>query len=420
MCGIAGWIGEISGPDHTAHVLAQKLKHRGPDDQGCKIWSGAGLVHTRLSIIDVSPSGRQPMSNETQSLWTVFNGELYNHRQLRNDLQQRGHRFVGHSDTEVLPHLYEESGAAFVNSIRGMFAFAIYDIPGRKLLLVRDRFGIKPLFYSFDSKRLLFCSEIGALRSLPGLDTRPNLQAIFDYSSLFFVPAPNTFIRSIKALEPGQCLEAQLVGDELRVRTWFYHKWTIAPDLGLTLPHAVREAEERVDRAVASQLESDVPLGVLLSGGIDSSLVSATAARFLNGNRVKTFNVRFPQDGYDETAAALRVSSHLNTNHRTLEIASYRGDWEGITSLLRSVGQPFADSSIFPAHALCRLTKTHVTVALSGDGGDEAFGGYNRFWQMELLKRFGDLPGVVRAPLAWLWESCGKNGAAGSQRDAVL
>ena len=219
MCGIAGSLGNLPCAEHHAKRMARALLHRGPDAYGIKSWPEATLVHTRLSIIDLSPAGTQPMANEDGTVWTVFNGEIYNHRELRQHLQSRGHVFRGRSDTEVLTHLYEEEGSEFVRRLRGMFAVAIYDTRNQVLLLARDRFGIKPLFYAPGSKRLAFASEIRALRELPDIDLEPDRQAIYDFAALFYIPAPETFYRGIRALEPGEILEARLDGEAISWKT---------------------------------------------------------------------------------------------------------------------------------------------------------------------------------------------------------
>src|SRR5262245_28743998 len=296
MCGIAGWLGSLPdnvGVDYAAHMV-QALRHRGPDAHGIRSWPEATLVHTRLSIIDLTPAGAQPMANEDGTVWTIFNGEIYNHRELRQDLESRGHLFNGHSDTEVLPHLYEEEGSEFVKRLRGMFALAIYDSRTRTLLLARDRFGIKPLFYAPGNYRLAFASEIRALLELPGVDTRPDRQAIYDFAALFYIPAPETFYTGIRALEPGEMLEANLGADTVSWKTRTYHQWSIAPDLALTIDQATDRADALLTTAVRRQMESDVTLGTLLSGGIDSSLVSFAAQESLGGG-LRTFNVSFPE-----------------------------------------------------------------------------------------------------------------------------
>lgn len=396
MCGIAGWIGWEPDRLERARRAARALRHRGPDGQGIEAWAEAALVHTRLSVIDLSPAGAQPMANEEGTVWTVFNGEIYNHRELRDSLQARGHRFKGRSDSEVLPHLYEEFGPAFVEKLRGMFAFAVYDARRRKLLLARDRFGIKPLFYAPSKARLAFASEIRTLKTLPGIDLRVNRQAMCDFAALLYIPAPQTVFTGIRALEPGEMLEAELNGEGVRWRTRKYHRWVIAPDPDLSLDRALRETERLLAQAVSRQLESDVPLGALLSGGIDSSLVSAAAQRSLDG-ALQTFNVRFPDPVYDETWAAVAVADHIGSRHRTLDMEGVPGTWDAVTDLLVHAGQPFADTSLFAVHAISRLMRRHVTVALSGDGGDEAFGGYRLHWQLGKIAQMQKLPRELRS-----------------------
>lgn len=391
MCGIGGWIGREPETPTLAERLIGAMRHRGPDGYGIQCWPEATLVHTRLSILDLSPLGAQPMANEDETVWTVFNGEIYNHRELRCDLEARGHRFMGHSDTEVLPHLYEEYGDRFVEKLRGMFALAIYDLENRKLVLARDRFGIKPLFYAPGTRRLAFASELGALLELPRVDTTPDRQAIYDFSALFYIPAPETFYVGIKALEPGQILRAQLAPSGISWEIRAYHRWTIAPDDSLSAAAATDQADGLLMAAIRRQMESDVPLGTLLSGGIDSSLVSVAAQDALD-TLLQTFNVRFPEKEYDETWAATAVANHIGSRHQTLDMSGNLGTWEDVTGLLLHVGQPYADTSLFAAHAVCRLMRQHVTVALSGDGGDEAFGGYNFFWQIARIARYQNLP----------------------------
>ena len=395
MCGIAGWLGTLPDSKRYAERIAQILQHRGPDEQGFRLWPGATLVHTRLSIIDLSPTGAQPMANEDGTVWTVFNGEIYNHHELRRRLESRGHRFKGHSDTEVLPHLYEEQGPAFVTELRGMFALALYDLRSHTLILARDRFGIKPLFYAPGRARLAFASEIRALLELPEVSTEPDRQAIYDFAALFYIPAPETFYSGIRALLPGEVLEAQLDTDRVSWKTRTYHHWVIAPDPTITIDEATHRTDALLHAAVSRQLESDVPLGTLLSGGIDSSLVSAAAQTALNGT-LRTFNVRFSEKEYDETPAAVAVAEHIGSHHHTLDIDENRGTWEYVQDLLLHAGQPFADTSLFALHGVCRLMRHYVTVVLSGDGGDEGFGGYDFYWWLRAIDRWQALPQLVR------------------------
>ncbi len=403
MCGIAGWLGTLPDSEKYASLMAQALHHRGPDAHGIRSWPEATLIHTRLSIIDLSPTGAQPMANADGTVWTVFNGEIYNHRALRRQLEARGHVFKGRSDTEILPHLYEEEGAEFVRKLRGMFALAMYDARTRTLLLARDRFGIKPLFYAPVPERLMFASEMRALRALPGIDVRPDRQAISDFAALFFIPAPETVYTGIRALQPGEMLEARLEAHGVSYTRRTYHQWGIAPNPTMTLAQAEERTAELLMPAVRSQMESDVPLGALLSGGIDSSLVSVAAQAALSA-QLQTFNVRFAEQAYDETWAAVAVARHIGSRHETLDMDDMRGTWDYITGVLRHAGQPFADTSLFAVHAVCRLMRRHVTVALSGDGGDEGFGGYDLYRQIASIARWQTLPvpvcGGISAALA--------------------
>ncbi len=392
MCGIGGWIGRQEGGGEAADRMRRALHHRGPDAYGVRSFPSATLVHTRLSIIDLSETGTQPMANETGTVWSVFNGEIYNHRELRSYLEQKGHRFRGHSDSEVIPHLYEELGAGFVERLRGMFAIAIYDSRAQTLLLVRDRFGIKPLFYAPTKSRLAFASELKALLCVKGIDTRPDRQAIYDSAALFYIPAPGTFYQGIRALQAGEILEASSLSDgAISWKARRYWKGVIAPDQGLSLSEAVDRAEELIATAVQRQLESEVPLGSLLSGGIDSSLVSAAAQRTLQG-RLRTYNVRFSDQKYDETSSAIAVAQHIGSHHMTLDMDEGQGTWESVINLLTHAGQPFADTSLFGVNAVCRLMRDHVTVALSGDGGDEGFGGYDVYWRLARIAQMQRLP----------------------------
>lgn len=396
MCGIGGWLGTVPGANHYAGRMANALIHRGPDEHGIWSTSQATLVHTRLSIIDLSPAGAQPLSNEDRSVWVVFNGEIYNHRELRKDLKLRGHTLIGHSDAQVIPHLYEEYGYDFPAKLSGMYAIALFDTKNQKLLLVRDRFGIKPLFYASSPDRLAFASEIGALRTLPGIDDRVDKQALYDFVALSYIPAPATFYTSIRALEPGTILQAQINAHEItsnKIST--YHKWSICPDMGLNLAGAADRGDALITAAVRRQMESDVPLGTLLSGGIDSSLVSAAAQKAINGGELRTFSVRFSDAEYDETWAAMETARSIGSHHQVLDMVDGQGTWDHVSHLLRSTGQPFADTSLFAVNAVCRMMRQHVTVALSGDGGDEGFGGYDLFWQLATIARRQLLPSHV-------------------------
>jgi asparagine synthase (glutamine-hydrolysing) len=408
MCGIAGWLGHQTDKEQLTACMLKALYHRGPDGNGIKSWPEASLIHTRLSIIDLSPAGAQPMANEDRTIWSVFNGEIYNHRELRHSLEARGHVFRGRSDSEILPHLYEEEGIDFVAKLRGMFAFAIYDTRRRALFLARDRFGIKPLFYAPMPHRLAFASEIPGLLELPDIDKEPDRQAIYDFAALFYIPAPETFYTGIRALQPGELLEAQWDVQRISWRTRSYHQWSITPDPGITLDEAVDRSEALVTAAVRRQMESDVPIGALLSGGIDSSLISAVAQQGSRG--LRTFNVRFPEKDFDETWAAVAVANHIGSRHTTLDMDGGQGTWERVKELLLHTGQPFADVSLFAVNAICRLMRRSVTVALSGDGGDEVFGGYDTYWRLGRIARWQALPAPVRYRVAIALSPFGRYG----------
>lgn len=397
MCGIAGWFGQLPFGETHAEEMAHRMRHRGPDAKGIRRWEGATLVHARLSIIDLTPTGEQPLSDETGRVWTVFNGEIYNHHELRSELESHGHAFRGRSDSEVLPHLFEQWGSDLLPRLRGMFAFAIYDSLQRRLLLGRDRFGIKPLFYAILPDGVAFASELRALLCLPGIDLAVDEQALYDYTSLTYVPAPQTFYKGIRVLEPGCALEAEIVGGSFRHRLSRYHRWAVRPDATLSLGSAVDDADRLVASAVRSQLESDVPIGSLLSGGIDSSLVSAAAQKALAPEKLHTFNVRFPDAVYDETWAARMVAESIGSQHETLDFEAGSGTWDEVCGLLAHAGQPFADTSMFAVNAVSRLMRRRVKVALSGDGGDEAFGGYDLYWQLGSLARLRSVPAPVLA-----------------------
>jgi len=394
MCGIAGWIGRLDVGEGSVEGLTRALRHRGPDSEGRKIWPEAALLHTRLSIIDLSPAGHQPMANEDDTVWIAFNGEIYNHRDMRARLEQGGHRFRGRSDAEVLPHLYEEHGQGMFQRLRGMFAVALYDTRNRTLLLGRDRFGIKPLFFAVVPGGLVFASEIGALRLFQGVDLSVDRQAVSDFAALNYVPAPMTIFRGIRCLEPGHVLSASYDGSSVSWQVERYHQFHLVPDQGLTIEDAIDRTEELITAGVRSQLESDVPLGCLLSGGIDSSLVSAAAQKALP-QALQTCNVQFSDPRYDETWAALAVARHIGSRHQTLPMERDAGTWEGVCALLGHCGQPFADTSVFAVHEICREMRKKVTVALCGDGGDEGFGGYYFHWKAERIASWLRWPGIL-------------------------
>ena len=408
MCGIAG----IFSFDHrpvasgTLSAMTGLLSHRGPDDAAHFLLNtktgehtlggkepgpgpaGADLAlgHRRLSIIDLSPAGRQPMTNEDGSLWLVVNGEFYNFPELRDELEQRGHRFGSMSDSEVALHLYEEMGPDFIERIEGMFALALFDAREKRLVLARDRVGKKPLWYSHDNKRLAFASELKALWGAGLIERELDPKALDLYLAYGYVPAPVGIFKGAKKLMPGELAVVNAGGSMKKRRYWrlsFAHKMELSPARAAT---RVRDA---LERAVAKRLISDVPLGAFLSGGLDSSLVTALMCR-ISPEKVKTFAVGFGEKGFDETAQARLVADHLGTEHTEIMVRPHLA--ETLPTLAWYYGEPFADSSALPTYLLSRVTREHVTVALNGDGGDESFFGYRRYRGLGLAGRLSRLP----------------------------
>lgn len=357
------------------------LRHRGPDEENAAFYRDGALICTRLRVMDPAPRALQPLHDERHQIAAVCNGEIYNFPELAGMLGRAGHSLTTTCDTEVLPHLYEEHGAEFPRHLRGMFGLAVLDTQQRRLLLARDRWGIKPLYVTRvrgpTGEYLAFSSELNALLA-SGVPRRPDRQAISDYAALGYIPAPETFYEHVYALQPGELLDARLMRDgSVRVRRSFYHRWTIAPDPSIRLATAVSECEGLLDRAVAAQSRADVPAGILLSGGIDSSLVAAMRSR--RDTAVKAFSMRFADAGYDETWAARLTASHLGLHHTIVDLPPERGTFGHIVAVLAGMGQPFSDTSVFAVHALAEQVRRHVTVCLGGEGGDEAFGGYGVF-----------------------------------------
>ena len=394
MCGIAGRFHPERLPpaEGWAQRADKLLAHRGPDGSGYFGDERCELVHRRLALIDLSSAGRQPMTNETGDIQIVYNGEVYNHQELRALLQARGHVFRSTSDTEVLVHLYEERGERMVEQLRGIFAFAIYDAPRRRLLLARDRFGVKPLFYTEHEGQLAFASEIKALTALPRFVPTIDRQACWDFIGLSYIPEPATGFAQIRALEPGTVL---VMGPDGR-RTTSYHAVSAAPDASRGLADTVTMFRERLLASVKRQSVADVPVAALLSGGIDSSLVVAAHHR-ATGKRTTTFNVRFPDPGHDETPLAVAVADHIGTEHNTIELRDYNLGPDELLQIVRHFDQPFADTSCIPMYWVSRAIRDQgIICTLSGDGGDEAFGGYGRFKRANRLARLMALPAWAR------------------------
>jgi asparagine synthase (glutamine-hydrolysing) len=371
-------------------AMATTIRHRGPDDDGCEVFDQVGLAFRRLAIIDLSPAGHQPMTNEEGTVWIVFNGEIYNFQELHADLAGR-HKFRSRSDTEVLLHLYEERGAAMLDVIDGMFAFAIFDQNKRSLLLARDPFGIKPLFYAFDDRRLVFGSEIKPLLASGEVSREIDRAALNDYFDFHWIPAPRSIFASVRKLPPAHSLELDLTTWQTRLQRYWRPQY--CPREGKSLDAWADEADHVLEKSVQSQLIADVPLGLFLSGGIDSTLVTLEASKSVNGSSLRTFTMGFAEDGFSEVGFARQVAEALHTDavFRTLPHESIGQ----LGALAEFYDEPFADSSLLPTYAVSRLAHEYVTVALSGDGGDELFSGYKHHVLSNQVSRLDIVPNFV-------------------------
>jgi asparagine synthase (glutamine-hydrolysing) len=389
VCGIAG----IVGVDRDArvepaeiHKMCDTILHRGPDDEGIYVHSPAGLGMRRLSIIDLS-GGHQPIHNESQSVWIVFNGEIYNFLELRKELEKRGHYFYTNTDTEVIVHLYEEYGDECVQKLRGMFAFAIWDENRQRLFLARDRFGKKPLHYALSAGRFLFGSEIKALLAIAPELSEVDPQGLLSYFAFGYIPDEGTAFSQIRRLAPGHVLE--FANGQIKTRQY----WDL-PRFGTSAPaseeECLTELEGLLGEAVRIRLISDVPLGALLSGGVDSSIVVALMTRYASGP-VKTFTIGFGQTDWSETKHARQVAERFGTEHHEFVMEPDLVDT--LQELTHNLEEPFADASIVPTYCVSRMARQHVTVALAGDGGDELFAGYHRYSINLDRRRFNFLPG---------------------------
>ncbi len=395
MCGICGKINFTSEPvtEQLIAGMASTLRHRGPDDEGVYVKGRVGLGHKRLSIIDLSPAGHQPMTNEDGTVWIVFNGEIYNFPALKEELEKKGHVFRSHSDTEVILHLYEEDGPECVRKLRGMFAFALWDEKNQSLFLARDRAGKKPLFYYLDDRRLVFASEIKAILEDPDVPVRPDYVAIHHYLTYQSVPAPFSAFTGLSKLRPAPYLVCKNGGIETR-RYW---KLAYLPKFDAATPAKVKDLEaelvDRLEEAVRIRLISDVPLGAFLSGGVDSSAVVALMSRVMK-EPVRTFSIGFHEKDYDELAYARIVADRFKTAHMEFQVRP--NAVEILPKLVWHYNEPFADPSAIPSYYVSKLAREHVTVVLNGDGGDESFAGYERYVANELALRFERIPAVIR------------------------
>jgi asparagine synthase (glutamine-hydrolysing) len=394
MCGIAGILRFDGGPARKADLerMIDAIGHRGPDGRGVHLDGPCGLGHARLAIIDPA-GGAQPLANEDDTVWIAYNGEAYNYVELAPALERRGHRFRTRSDTETIVHLYEEAAERCVDALNGIFAFAIWDARARRLMLARDRFGVKPLYYVETLDALYFASEVKALLAVGATRAEPDMAAADHYFRFGYVPGRRTMFRGVRKLLPGHVLAATPAG---RVEERRYWRLAYAPESAARAPSRFAEAADelraRLEEAVRIQLRSDVPLGIFLSGGIDSSAVVALAARLV-GRPLETFSVYYDDGpGFDERPFAAEVAARFGTRHRELRVSpdDFR---EAIPAFVRHMDEPVTEAAAISLFLLARETKKAVTVVLSGEGSDESFGGYPIYGLMLALERWRRVPG---------------------------
>ena len=391
MCGIAGLLrlGEKPVSKDEVQSMCDAMVHRGPNDAGYYAASEVVLGMRRLSIIDLE-TGHQPVHNEDQSVWVVFNGEIYNFKHLRADLELQGHRFYTDTDTEVIVHLYEQYGEACVEKMRGMFAFAVWDANRKKLLLARDRLGIKPLFYSVTGGRLAFGSELKVLLQLPEISRQLSWAAVSHLFSAMCTPATQSIVEGVQKLKPGHLLIASAEGG-IQIREY----WDVdfAPDYGKSEQFFIERLRGLLEESVRLRLIADVPLGAFLSGGVDSSSVVATMAK-ISAGPVKTFSIGFTDPDYNELDYARQVAEKFGTEHHELVIEPNVLDV--IDDIAWYLDEPFGDSSAIPTYMVSKLASDSVTVVLSGDGGDELFAGYDRYLVERRERKYETIPAPVR------------------------
>jgi asparagine synthase (glutamine-hydrolysing) len=396
MCGIAGWINlkesdSNEGAEAALHSMCDAITHRGPDSEGIWTDNRVALGMRRLSIIDLH-TGDQPVYSEDKRIVAMVNGELYNYLEVRTDLENRGHKFVTQTDVEIVPHLYEEYGENFVDHLNGMFAISLWDSRRKRLILARDRFGEKPLYYGIFDGKLIYASEPKALLAHPAVSRELDFEAFRQYLSFDYVPAPRSIFKGISKLPAAHIMTVE--NGEVKIRRY----WNLTfnkKDQVKSLKNAAVELRDLLSDAVRMRLVADVPLGVLLSGGVDSSAIAAFATQHAT-ETVKTFSIGFSEDSFDETRYARLVAKHLGTDHYE-EILSAAKAGDLISEIGTWLDEPLSDGSLIPTYLLARFVRKHVTVALGGDGGDELFAGYPMYFGHKVAAAYGAIPQFLRS-----------------------
>ncbi|MEW6608597.1 MAG: asparagine synthase (glutamine-hydrolyzing) [bacterium] len=393
MCGICGYLtwGEKTVQQEIVHQMCEVIRHRGPDEEGIYVEKNIGLGMRRLNIIDLV-TGHQPIHNEDKTIWVVYNGEIYNFQEIRKSLEKNGHRFYTQTDTEVIVHLYEEMGTRCVEKLNGMFGFALRDKQRNRLFLARDRIGIKPLHYARVNNQFIFGSEIKAILVHPDVNREIDLTSLDKYLTYEYIPAPQTIFKQIKKIPPGHILTINQAG-ELRTEQYW--------DISFKHDERIKSEEEYAEEllsllkdAVKRRLISDVPLGVFLSGGIDSSTVTALMSELVPG-QVKTFSIGFEDKSFDESCYARKVAQYFGTSHYE-EILSPNKLIELVPVIADVLDEPLGDASIIPTYLLSKFTRKYVTVTLGGDGGDELFAGYPTYQAHRLAGFYEKIPSIIR------------------------
>lgn len=392
MCGICGivYFEETRCIDPSRlKVMADSLAHRGPDDQGIWINGNVGLGHRRLSIIDLTPAGHQPLSNETGEIWITYNGEVYNFPEIRNELKAKGHCFLSQTDTEVIIHLYEQEGFGCLKRLRGMFAFAIWDEKEKTLFAARDRMGQKPFYYYLDDEKIIFASEIKSIFSSGLVEKVIDYNAIYQFLHHGYVPQPYTGFRGIKKLPPGHQLVIK--DKKLELEQYYHTEEHCRRKHNLDERKLCEKLIYQLKEATKIRMTADVPVGLLLSGGIDSTAIASLANNI--AGRIDTFTIGFEDEFYDERKEALSMARRLNSVHHELIIKPDVADI--LPKIARAYDEPFADPSAIPSYYISELASQHVKVVLSGDGGDESFAGYGEYVQGAMGRSLATLPSSV-------------------------